>query len=54
MIRMYVKIAKNCEGHIFLYIHIQFVRTVEAKLLAQFLVDNLVHPVVSSLILSLR
>ena len=55
VIRLYLKIP---ETHVhlilqdkFLVIHIPFVRMVKLKFLAQFQVDHLDHPVVSSLIL---
>ena len=57
MIRLYVKIPDEFVCVILqdrrLVVHIPFVRIVKFKFLAQFLVDNLIHPVMSSFILFL-
>ena len=58
MIRFYLKIPKKFVRLIFLdgfcVVHLLFVRMGKFKLLAQFPVDHLAYPVVSSLILSLH
>ena len=58
MIRLYFKISENLVRLIFQggfwVVHIPFVRMVKFKLLAQFPVDHLANPVMSSLILSVR
>ena len=57
MILVYLKIPKNFVRFLFQdglrFMHIPFVCMIEFKLLTQFFVDHIAHPVVSSLILSL-
>ena len=58
MICLYVKIPEKFVGLIlqdrFWFVHVPFVRMDKSKFLAQFQVDHLSHPVVSSLIFPLR
>ena len=57
MIRLYLKIPEELVRFIlldrFFVVHIPFIRMIKLQLLAQFSVDHLAHPVVSSFILFL-